>query len=577
MSMPVDERDISAQGVRAILAVTTALAAPFDLITMLAEVVKAAKQVLGADRGSVWLYDAATDELVLEVATGIQPVRVRAGTGLAGTCARSRAIINVPDCYADPRFDPSVDRSSGYRTRCMLTLPLIDHKDVLVGVMQVLNKRAGVFDQDDEVLATALAAQCAVALQRVRMTEAVLEGEKLRQELETARVVQMSTLPATMPAVGGYDVYGTFMPAALTGGDTFDLAMLGSSLLVVLADATGHGIAPALSVTQMHAMLRIAFRLGADLETAFLHVNNQLAATLAEDRFITAFIGVLDPAVHRIRFHSGGQGPILRFDAAKGVCDVYKPTSFPLGAMPLASMKPAVNVDLRPGDVVLLLSDGIYEYCNSQGEEFGVARVEQLVAANHRLPAAGLSRVLLHAIAEFAAGAPQEDDITIVIVKREGMAAASHAEFVRDFACLPAIFAFTADFFSREAVPAALLSAVDFALEELFTNMVKYSPSGSPTVAVDIAVIPGGVTVSITDRDVEPFDVTRAAAVDVNLPLEQRRPGGLGLHLVRHLVEDLDYAYAPDTRSSRITFRKTVGGPSAGGTGDGAGRQSVLD
>ena len=85
----------------------------------------------------------------------------------------------------------------------MLTLPLVDHKDVLVGVMQVLNKAGGVFDADDEVLATALAAQCAVALQRVRMTESVIEGERMRQALEMAREVQMSTLPATMPTLPG--------------------------------------------------------------------------------------------------------------------------------------------------------------------------------------------------------------------------------------------------------------------------------------------------------------------------------------------------------------------------------------
>ena len=188
-------RGLSAQDMEAILGVTSALAAPFDLMTMLAEVVNAAKQVLKADRGSVWLYDPDADELVLEVATGIRPVRVPAGAGLVGTCARQRKIINVPDCYADPRFDSAVDKASGYRTRCMLTLPLVDHKDILVGVMQVLNKSGGVFDDDDEILATALAAQCAVALQRVRMTEALIEGEKMRQELEVARVVQMSTLP----------------------------------------------------------------------------------------------------------------------------------------------------------------------------------------------------------------------------------------------------------------------------------------------------------------------------------------------------------------------------------------------
>ncbi|MEP7064195.1 MAG: GAF domain-containing protein, partial [Betaproteobacteria bacterium] len=193
MSTRVPRRHLSAHDMEAILGVTSKLAAPFDLTTMLAEVVAAAKQVLDAERGSVWLHDAVADELVLEVATGIAPVRMPCGTGLAGACARTRQIINVPDCYADPRFDARVDKATGYRTRCMLTLPLVDHKNVLVGVMQVLNKHGGVFDADDELLATALAAQCAVALQRVRMTGALIEGEKMRQALEMARVVQMST------------------------------------------------------------------------------------------------------------------------------------------------------------------------------------------------------------------------------------------------------------------------------------------------------------------------------------------------------------------------------------------------
>ena len=162
----------------------------------------------------------------------------------------------------------------------MLTLPLVDHKDVLVGVMQVLNKAGGVFDADDEVLATALAAQCAVALQRVRMTESLIEGEKMRQALEMAR-----ECPDEHAAGGDADAprlrcVRHVPPAELTGGDTFDLSVIDQGLLVVLGDATGHGIAPALSVTQMHAMLRMAFRLGADLETAFMQVNNRLAETL---------------------------------------------------------------------------------------------------------------------------------------------------------------------------------------------------------------------------------------------------------------------------------------------------------
>jgi phosphoserine phosphatase RsbU/P len=403
-----------------ILAVAAKLAAPFDLRTMLREVVNAAMHVLEAERATVWLYDPKADELVLEVATDIDPIRVPAGMGLVGSCARTRRLINVRDCYADPRFDPTTDKRTGYRTRCMLTLPLIDHKDLLVGVMQVLNKSDGVFEAADEQLATVLAAQCAIALQRVRMTEALIEGEKMRQQLEMARVVQMSTLPATMPSVPGYDVYGTFRPADLTGGDTFDLALLDQGLLVVLGDATGHGIAPALSVTQMQAMLRMAFRMGADLETAFTQVNNQLGAYMADDRFVTAFIGLLDPAAHRMRFHSGGQAPIVFFDAATRTFGRHMPTSFPLAAMALQSLKPAVSVDMQPGDIMVLLSDGIYEYCNARNEEFGEKRMEDIVRANHDKPAAELAAILLGSVQEFAGNAMQEDDMTVVLVKRKG-------------------------------------------------------------------------------------------------------------------------------------------------------------
>jgi sigma-B regulation protein RsbU (phosphoserine phosphatase) len=402
-----------------ILAVAAKLAAPFDLTTMLREVVRAAIHVLEAERATVWLYDAKADELLLEVATDVDPIRVPAGMGLVGSCAKNRSLINVRDCYADARFDPSMDKRTGYRTRCMLTLPLIDHKDLLVGVMQVLNKSDGVFESADEHVATVLAAQCAIALQRVRMTEALIEGEKMRQQLEMARVVQMSTLPATMPSVPGYDVYGTFRPADLTGGDTFDLAMIDQGLLVVLGDATGHGIAPALSVTQMQAMLRMAFRMGADLETAFMQVNNQLATYLADDRFVTAFIGLLDPAAHRMRFHSGGQAPILFFEAATHAFTRHKPTSFPLAAMPLRSLKPAVTVDMKPGDLMVLLSDGIYEYRNAGDEEFGEKRVEDIVRAHHAKSATDLAALLLGSVQAFAGNAMQEDDMTVVLVKRK--------------------------------------------------------------------------------------------------------------------------------------------------------------
>ena len=541
-----------------ILAVTRRLAAPFDLLTMLAEVVRAANQVLGAQRSSIWLYDRDAHELVLQVSTDLAPVRVPADAGLVGSCARNRQIINVRDCYADPRFNPELDRQSNYRTRCMLTLPLVDHKDALVGVLQVLNKINGIFDEADEALASSLAAQCAVAIQRVQMTQALIDGEKMRQELEMARLVQKSTLPSTMPLIDGYDVFGTSLPADLTGGDTFDVARMDSGLLLVLGDATGHGLAPALHVTQMHAMLRMALRMGADLDAAYFHLNNQLAQTLPDDRFITAFIGVLDTGNHSLRYHSAGQAPTLHFEAASGSWRSYKPTSFPLAAMPIAEPRASQTMSLAQGDILVLLSDGIYEYHNKAGEMFGEDRVTGIVAANHFRSAAQLSSLLLAAVREFADGAAQEDDITLLLLRRTP--AAARMSFRRSIESLDSVFEFVSSGFIDQNIDRSLLQAIDFTVEELFTNMVKYSAASSADIDLELSKITRGIAVTLTDHDVEPFDVTQAPEVDTRRPIEEREAGGLGLHLIRRMVDSIEYRYDASSRSSQIRFYKMVAG-----------------
>jgi phosphoserine phosphatase len=143
-----------------------------------------------------------------------------------------------------------------------------------------------------------------------------------------------------------------------------------------------------------------------------------LADTLASDRFITAFVGMLDADAHLLRFHSGGQGPILHFQAALGTCARHKPTSFPLGAMPLVRPPRVVETTLAPGDALVLLSDGVYEYDNGSGEQFGEDRVEQVVCGHHANGMAALSTALLDAVQAFARGAAQQDDITMVLVRR---------------------------------------------------------------------------------------------------------------------------------------------------------------
>ena len=128
--------------------------------------------------------------------------------------------------------------------------------------------------------------------------------------------------------------------------------------------------------------------------------------------------------------------------------------------------------------------------------------------------------------------------------------------FPRSIDTLHELFAFTAETLAGESADDALSRTVDFVLEELFTNIVKYGRGATP-VLVEIAAIEGGVQVTLTDFDAEPFDVTRAPPVDITLPAESRQPGGLGLHLIRKLVDSIEYRHSPRDRCSRITFRKT--------------------
>lgn len=405
--------------VRQVLEVALKLARPFDLGALLAEAAMAARELLDAERASVFLYEAATDELVMRIVEDIEPVRIPAGQGLAGLCARSRALVNVPDCYADPRFNRAVDLKSGYRTRNMLSVPLIGFDGSLVGVMQVLNKRGDRFTEQDERVATLLAAQCAAALQRARDMAALLAAEHLHEEVRVAREIQMGGLPADMPPLEGYDGAGVFRPTDQTGGDLYDFVPVGEcSMFLLLGDATGHGIGPALSATQVRAMVRVALRLGADLDAIHAQVNNQLLADLPDDRFVTAFLGLLDARDHTVRYHAAGQAPLLHFHAASGEFSWRGATTIPMGALELAEPDPAQVLHMAPGDILGLISDGIYEYADAAGQLFGESRVAKLVGELRNRPMREVAERLLAAAQDFGAGVRQADDITIVMLRR---------------------------------------------------------------------------------------------------------------------------------------------------------------
>ncbi len=407
-----------------LLDVARRLGATTEIDPLLGAIAAAATAVLDCERASVFLLDRAAGELVSRVATGmedspIHEIRFPVGVGIAGEVARSGTVVNLADAYADPRFNPEFDRKSGFRTRSMLAVPLADHDGTTVGVLQLLNKAGAPFGGRDEHLAGFLGGQAGVAVQRQLLLGHFAEKQRIERDLAVARGIQQSLLPKHAPEVAGFDIAGWNRPADETGGDYFDFVPLaGGGIAFAIADATGHGIGPALVAAEARALFRAIIAADAALAPLVGRVNDLLCADLPEGRFVTALFGVVEAGGTGLRFVSAGQGPILVFRAASGTVEEFDSHGLPLGLVPEMEYDAESVVPLAPGDMLVLLTDGFYEWAGPDGSQFGTERVGDLLRRHAALAATDLIQALRAAVEDFAAGTVQGDDLTAVIVRR---------------------------------------------------------------------------------------------------------------------------------------------------------------
>jgi phosphoserine phosphatase len=404
-----------------ILELTRRLSTPVDLDEMLGMVIEVTREVVSAERATVFLYDGVNEQLVSRIGTGLSTLELRipSDSGIAGQCVASRQVISVPDAYADERFNREIDSRLGYRTRDILAVPLIGLDDSLVGVLQILNSLDGRFSSEDGRISEVLAAQCATALQRARLLEEYLVKQKLERDLTLARAIQREMLPSSMPVVEGYELAGWNEPADQTGGDIFDaVAVDGGKIFLLLADACGHGIGPALSVTQLRSMIRMALRLGRGLDDLLSQANDQLVEDLAGEHFITAFMGLLDAGSNTLCYHACGQGPLLHVPGRGGRVRRLDASTIPMGIIPGVSPVAPEPIAMEPGDIICLVSDGIFEQEGPGGRRFGLRRIEGILTRGRRLPLEELIALLRDGVRNYAGGVPQADDMTILLLRR---------------------------------------------------------------------------------------------------------------------------------------------------------------
>ncbi len=406
------------EGLQKVLEISRALAASVDLNNLLGLIVNRAMELLEAERATVFIYDKPRNELYSRVAAGEGEIRAPADKGIAGATIQQNATINVPDVYKDDRFNPEVDRKTGFRTRNILSLPLRDHENGLVGVLQVLNRRNGAFSSDDVWLGEILASQAGVVLQREILIDHYVKKRQMERSMSIARDIQRGLLPAQMPIVEGFDIGGFSMPADETGGDVFDFMPLDEGRwMIIVADASGHGIGPALVIAQTRAMLRALCRKGDDLKRAIDTTNYLLAGDLNAERFVTCFFGLLE-AGEGLKYISAGHGPMLFYKHAEDQFTQEGATGLPLGVMGDMPYEEIVTHSFDAGDFAVIATDGFFEAVNTSGEQFGLDRMMQHLRRDRDLPAQRMISNLYEAVKSFAGPLEQADDLTIIIIKR---------------------------------------------------------------------------------------------------------------------------------------------------------------
>lgn len=409
-----------------ILQVTKLLSADLDLDTVLQRILSVAESVMQAEACSIWLVESETGDLICRLATGQAGDQVREvyrskrGHGIIGSVAQSGEPLLIPDAYKDSRFNPSFDRETGFRTRCLLTVPL-KARGKLIGVAQVLNRReangtSATFDKSDVVKFSTLADHASIALENARLHREILEQKLLEQDVESARAIQDSFLPHTFPKVPRFEFAAKSVPTMAVGGDLYDVFELDDShVALTIADVSGHGVSAALYMARTLSELKHIAHRFRDPSEAIKTLNLALTGQLVGGRFVTLLFVVLDTENATLTYAGAGHPPALWSKADGSLEYLYMSDGLPLGILEEARF-PQVTIELQPGDRVLMYTDGVIEAFDKQGEILGMEGLRGIVSKHSGHPEDLINRVFDGVFVHATSGEPL-DDIAMVAIR----------------------------------------------------------------------------------------------------------------------------------------------------------------
>jgi serine phosphatase RsbU (regulator of sigma subunit)/pSer/pThr/pTyr-binding forkhead associated (FHA) protein len=405
----------------ALIEITRSLSNTLSLDKVLPELLDSLFRIfVQADRGFVGMLDA-NGVLVprwTKLRREDKDDTIRVSRTIAKTVMDTKEAILSADAASDVRFEMS-QSIADFRIRSMMCAPLVDRDNNAFGILQIdtLDQRQR-FRENDLELLVSMAAQASFAISNAKLHEDTLKQRSVERDLQLAREVQQAFLPREAPDLPDYTFHSYYRAANQIGGDYYDYVPLpNGNLAVIVADVVGHGVAAAMLMAKLSAEARYSLASEAEPAVAVTKLNHRLGQ-LNLNRFVTFILVVIAPKSHEVTIvNAGHMAPMLRH--ANGTVEDLgqAEAGIPLGIINDFEYKQTL-MTLQPGELLTLYTDGLDEAANAIGEQYSIERMRKRVQAADGTPV-GTGESLITDIRDHITGCPQDDDMCLVIFRRD--------------------------------------------------------------------------------------------------------------------------------------------------------------
>ena len=410
-----------------LLSVTQAIGSIFIIEDLLSRILDYGLKVTGAERGFLLLFAENKKDLELKVSRGLEKEfaalpfayeNYRISLELINEVRKNKEALIVEPVAID-KENKIKDELNGYQVRQAIAVPL-QTRDKPLGILYMDNRLAGgMFGKDELELMKSFAVQASVSIENAYLVANMVEQERIKQELELGRKIQIALLPKRSPDIEGLKVVGLTSPAKEIGGDYFDFVPLADNhLAIAIGDVSGKGVAAGLLMAMAKTAIRVLSQDESSPKQVLLRTNNIIYQDIEGEKFMTMLYLIWDPQSRTLKYSSAGHEHLIVYRAAEQKVEKIMSGGFMLGMFAdISEFLENRQIALNVHDKLILYTDGVTEARDINENSFTMERLIDLVAVRGAQPADQLLHTIKDTVYAFIGTREQYDDITLVVME----------------------------------------------------------------------------------------------------------------------------------------------------------------